>query len=75
MRLLPLHDINHGLRIAQALIWENELKNITAVISNISAIQESVPVEGIIGYQILSPQRSILDFKNNQLFLEKAQKD
>ncbi len=75
VRLLPLHNTEHDLRIVQALIWENEYPNITAVISNISAIQESVPVEGIIGYQILSPQRSILDFKNNQLILEKAQKD
>ena len=48
-----------------------EYKNIAATVSNISAIQKKVPVEGVIGYQVLSPQRSILDFENNQLLLEK----
>jgi hypothetical protein len=50
----------------------NEYENITATISDISAIKKRVPVEGVIGYQILSPQRSILDFKNNQLIMEKG---
>ena len=34
-----------------------------------------VPVEGVIGYQVLSPQRSVLDFKNHQRIMEKRQED
>lgn len=74
-QLAPVSETSSLVTIPVVRVGENEYPNITAVISNISAIQESVPVEGIIGYQILSPQRSILDFKNNQLILEKAQKD
>ena len=55
-------------------VGKNEYKNITATISDISAIKKKVPVAGVIGYQILSPQRSILDFNNNRLILEKPQK-
>ena len=50
-------------------------EKITAVISDISAIKKKVPVDGGIGYQVLSPQRSILDFKNHRLILEKTQKN
>jgi len=53
-------------------VGENEYKSITAVISDISAIKKKVPVEGVIGYQVLSPQRSILDFRNHQLIMEKT---
>lgn len=54
-------------------VGENEYKNITAIISDIGAIKKKVPVEGVIGYQILSPQRTILDFNNNLLIMEKTQ--
>lgn len=53
-------------------VGENEYENITATISDISAIQKRVLVEGVIGYQVLSPQRTILDIKNNQLIMEKT---
>lgn len=55
-------------------VGENEYESIKATMAGISAIKEKVPVEGVIGYQVLSPQRAILDFKNNQLILEKTQK-
>ena len=54
-------------------VGENEYEKITATISDISAIQKRVPVEGVIGYQVLSPQRSILDFRNHRLIMEKTQ--
>ncbi len=54
-------------------VGENAYEDITAVIADISAIQKKVPVEGVIGYQILSKQRSILDFENHQLIMEKTQ--
>lgn len=50
---------------------DREYESIAAVISDISAIREKVPAEGVIGYQILSCQRCILDFKDNRLLLEK----
>lgn len=56
-----------------ARVGENEYESITAAVSDISAIKKKVPVEGVIGYQVLSPQRSILDFKNHQLIMEKTQ--
>lgn len=52
-------------------VGDREYENITAVISDISAIREKVPVEGVIGYQILAHQRCILDFKGSRLLLEK----
>jgi hypothetical protein len=52
-------------------VGENDYKSITATISDISAIQKRVSVDGVIGYQILSPQRSVLDFKNNRIIMEK----
>lgn len=52
-------------------VGEKKYEQVKATISDITAIQRKVPVEGVIGYQILSPQRSILDFKNHQLLLEK----
>ncbi len=56
-------------------VGENRYEDIKATISDISAIKKVVPVEGVIGYQILSPQRSILDFRNNRLIMEKTQKE
>ncbi len=52
-------------------VGDREYENITAVISDISAIREKVAVDGVIGYQILSQQRCILDFKAGRLLLEK----
>ena len=45
------------------------------MISDITAIRKKLPAEGVIGYQILSPQRSILDFRNHRLILERTRKD
>lgn len=52
-------------------VGDREYENITAVISDISAIRKKVLVEGVIGYHILSPQRCILDFKRSRLLLER----
>lgn len=55
-------------------LMNNEYPNVVAAISDIGAIQKRVPVEGVIGYQVLSNQRCILDFKNKLLIMEKVQK-
>lgn len=71
-QLIPVSEKAHMFTIPVVRVGGNEYENITATISDISAIKKRVPVEGVIGYQILSPRRSILDFKNNQLIMEKG---
>ena len=70
-QLIPSSETPNNVTIPVVRVGENEYESITAAISNISAIQKKVPVEGVIGYQILSPQRSILDFRNHLLIMEK----
>ena len=72
-QLRPVPETPGLVTIPVVRVGENQYENITATISDITAIQEKVSVEGVIGYQVLSPQRSILDFKNQQLILETAQ--
>lgn len=60
--------------VSSARVGENVYEKITAAISDIGAIKRKVPVEGVIGYQVLSPQRSILDFENHRLMMEKTRK-
>ena len=74
-QLISVSETPNIVTIPVVRVGENEYENITAAISDISAIQKRVPIEGVIGYQVLSPQRSILDFKNNQLIMEKTQKN
>ena len=74
-QLIPTPKSPNIVTVPVVRVGENEYVKIKATISNISAIQKKVPVEGVIGYQILSPQRSVLDFKNHRLILEKEQKN
>lgn len=60
--------------VSSVRVGENVYEKITAAISDIGAIKRKVPVEGVIGYQVLSPQRSILDFENHRLMMEKTRK-
>lgn len=70
-QLLPSPETPNIVTVPVVRVGAREYKDITATVTNISAIQKKVPVEGVIGYQVLSPQRSILDFKNDRLLLEK----
>lgn len=74
-QLIPVSKTPNIVTIPVVRVGENEYKSITSVISDISAIQKRVHVDGVIGYQVLSQQRSILDFRNNQLIMEKTQAD
>ncbi len=74
-QLTPSSETPNLVTIPIVHVGENEYKNINAVVSDITAIKRKVPVEGVIGYQVLSPQRSILDFKNHQLIMKKTPKD
>lgn len=70
--ILPVSEVSNIVSVPYVRLGTNKYENITAVISDISAIQKKVSIDGVIGYQILSQQRAILDFENNQLILEKA---
>lgn len=48
---------------------EREYIDVTAVFTNLSHIQKRVDVDGVIGYQIISKQLSLLDFPNGVLYL------
>ena len=73
-QLIPSSETPDIVTIPVVRVGENEYEGIKATISDISAIKKRVPVEGVIGYQVLSPQRTILDFKNHQLIMEKTQR-
>lgn len=72
-QLIPASEAPNMVTVPVVRVSENAYEEIKATISDISAIKEKVPVEGVIGYQILSPQRSILDFKHHRLMMEKTQ--
>lgn len=46
-----------------------EYVDVTAAFTDLSHIQKRVDVDGVIGYQILSKQLSLLDFPNGALYL------
>lgn len=46
-----------------------EYVDVTAAFTDLSHIQSRVDVDGVIGYQILSKQLSLLDFPNGALYL------
>lgn len=70
-QLILVSETQNIVTIPIVHVGVNDYKSITATISDISAIQKRVSVDGVIGYQILSPQRSVLDFKNNRIIMEK----
>lgn len=71
-QLTPAAETPNIVNIPSLRVGENEYSNITAVVSDISAIQKRVPVEGVIGYQILCQQRVILDFWHQRMLMEMA---
>lgn len=74
-QLIPDPETPDIVTIPAVRVGEKEYEHITAAISDVTAIQKRVPVEGVIGYQVLSPQRSILDFQNDRLIMEKPQEN
>ena len=55
--------------IPKMRVGTREFEDVGAVFTDISQFLRTVDVEGVIGYQILSTQLSILDFKNSALYL------
>ena len=69
----PLEDAANIFNISSVSLQNRSYSHIASVFADISAIQSKVAVDGVIGYQILSPQRSYFDFSNQKLYLEEVQ--
>lgn len=68
--LTPVPDMPNVMMLPALTVAGKPYAQLMAVLSNIAPIQQKVPVEGVIGYQVLSPQRSLLDFRGQRLLLE-----
>lgn len=68
--LESVSETQNIVKIPEISVGGRKYSEITAVISDISAIQKKVPANGVIGYQILSEQRAVLDFMSKRLVLE-----
>lgn len=68
----PLEGTPSVFKISSVSLQNRPYKDVTAVFTDISAIQSKVSVDGVIGYHILSAQRSFFDFSNQKLYLEKV---
>lgn len=71
-QLIPVSETPKIVTIPAVRVGGNEYKNVTATISDITAIRKRVDVEGVIGYQVLSQQRDVLDFGKGKLLMEKT---
>ncbi len=65
----PLNDSPGVYVIPKIKAGTHEYRNINAVFTDITNIREKFDADGVIGYQILSPQLSLLDFPNGALCL------
>lgn len=68
----PTEDDPNVFVIPSLSLHGRSYSGVLSVFADISAIQSKVPVDGIIGYQILSSQRAYFDFSNQKLYLEEA---
>lgn len=68
--LTPVQDMPNVMMLPALTVAGKTYAQLMAVLSDITPIQQKVPVEGVIGYQVLSPQRSLLDFRGQRLLLE-----
>ena len=66
----PVDGAPNVFTISSVSLQNRLYSNIVSVFTDISAIQSKVAVDGVIGYHILSPQRSYFDFSNQKLYLE-----
>lgn len=65
----PLADSPGVYVVPEIKAGSRVYKNVNAVFTDISQIRERRDVDGVIGYQILSQQLSLLDFPNKALYL------
>ena len=65
----PVPNSPGSCTIPMIKVGGREYADVTAVFTDLSHIQNRVDVDGVIGYQILSKQLSLLDFPNGALYL------
>lgn len=65
----PLQDSPGVYVIPEIKAGTHEYRNVNAVFTDISQISNKFEADGVIGYQILSEQLSLIDFSNNELYL------
>lgn len=68
----PVDGTPNVCSISSVSLQNRSYSNIISVFTDISAIQNKVSVDGVIGYHILAPQRSYFDFSNQKLYLEEV---
>ena len=68
----PVEDSPNVFKISSVSLQSRLYSDVLSVFTDISAIQSKVSVDGVIGYHILSPQRSYFDFSNRKLYLEEV---
>lgn len=73
-QLIPVSETPKIVTVPMVRVGGISYENIKAAISDITAIRKRVAVEGVIGYQVLSKQRDILNFEKGKLLLEKTEK-
>ena len=66
----PVEGAPNVYSISSVAVQGRSYTNIVSVFADISAIQSKVAVDGVIGYHLLSPQRSYFDFAHQKLYLE-----
>ena len=66
----PVEDAPNVFKISSVYLQNRPYRDVLSVFTDISAIQNKASVEGVIGYCILSAQRSYFDFSNKKLYLE-----
>lgn len=66
----PVDGAPNVFQISSVSLQDRPYSGVVSVFTDISAIQSKVSVDGVIGYQILSPQRTYFDFSNQRLYLE-----
>lgn len=65
----PLQDAPGVYVVPEIRVGTRAYKDLNAVFTDISHIRSRVDADGVIGYQILSPQLSLLDTANGALWL------
>ena len=65
----PIEDSPGVYTVQKILVGSHEYRNVEAVFTDISRIRAKFAADGVIGGQILSGQRSVIDFKNGALYL------
>ena len=68
----PVEDAPNVFKISSVSLQNRTYSDVLSVFTDISAIQSKVSVDGVIGYHILSAQRSFFDFSNQKLYLEEV---